>query len=43
MYQLNAQQVITNNDKNEIKNVAGSETCSEKKCNCRQAPNREHH
>jgi hypothetical protein len=30
MYQLKAQQVITDNDKNK-KNVAGSETCSEKK------------
>jgi hypothetical protein len=39
MYQLKAQQVITNNDKNKIKNVAGSETSSEKKCNSRQTPN----
>jgi hypothetical protein len=38
MYQLKAQQVITNNDKNK-KNVAGSETSSEKKCNSRQTPN----
>jgi hypothetical protein len=38
MYQLKAQQVITNNDKNK-KNVAGSETCPEKKCNSRQTPN----
>jgi hypothetical protein len=38
MYQLKAQQVITNNDKNQ-KNVAGRETCSEKKCNSRQNPN----
>jgi len=38
MYQLKAQQIIPNNDKNK-KNVTGSETCSEKKCNSRQTPN----
>jgi hypothetical protein len=38
MYQLKAQQVITNNDKNK-KKIAGSETSSAKKCNSRQAPN----
>jgi hypothetical protein len=37
MYQLKAQQVITNNDKNK-KNVAGSETSSEKNATVDKLP-----
>ncbi len=38
MYQLKTPQVITNNDKNKIKNVAGSETSSEKNATVDKLP-----